>query len=1369
MFKLNLNAMRKLFLLFDLSLTFTIMTLIIVTSCNLYASNNLNDYYKDKFTSEILIEQKLLCTPGTWDGSTNDNWNESTNWCDNIVPTYTTNVTIPSGVTQPVIYQSAECNKITINSGATLTIAGSNTLIVYGDWFNAGTFIANSGTVIYNGNNQYITGPSVSNYNNVIISGNGGKTIYNSYFITNGTLTMEGTSLSTLSQVPKFGPNATLRYNSAFAKNTGNEWPDHFTAQGGIIIDGTGIITISQIKTLEESVPLLINPGATLVINNKNINFKGNFLNKGTFNITTASVTIDGSQAQSIDGFTTTGNLIINKTAGTATLTSDVTAGELQTTNSGILHLGEGLTHTFTGTWKKGNSTLNGGSSTLRLAGGYMGTSGVFNANSGTVEWFSANNQDICGLSYNHLVISGAGIKTLTSSISIIGDITIHAGATLDLKQTTIKSNSTGKSVIVNGLLKVGGNFPSDFTNFYNEGGSIEYNSINSLQYIKNLNYYNLIISGDYSKTFTGNTLVANKISIRDGVKCTLAGYLCTSNSLTLGDYTQVSGTWGGVGSGATHVNNCYFNNSTGKLTVNQSIITPGLWIGLTDDWSAATNWSDGIIPTSATDAILSATGLNPKIYSSAACRNLTILPYTTLTIDNSNNLMVSKDWINNGTFTSNKGSVNFIGGDQSINKGSFYNLTLSGSGVKTISSEVTVNNILSMEGTANVSNYVFLASAATLQYNTSIDRTTGAEWPGAANIFSNIIFNNTGVITISGNKTIHTIPITIKEGATLNVNNFELISSGGLNLECGGLSGGSLITGTGTVAFNGNITVTNAGHGIAPAKIFSKINMPGPYTFNIANGNTDQSSDTDLLVNTIDGGSYYIIKSGEGTLYINNSGKFSNLTISEGNVIVPVYAEVSVSNTTTINCTDGLVVESDENGSGSLITNSVSGSGNAIVKCYMTSNAWHLVAPPIASENIQRFLLANESIPANQYQERALRDYNPVLNEWNDFFSATTIGNMAFGKGYVTRVRASKTHEIVFSGMLNAGNITVGNLSAGNWNCIGNPYTSAIAINVSATGLNTANFLTVNASNIDPAYGIYIWDRTDAYNGQSNQYTAISNVPVPGASFPVQIGQGFMVKMAATKTGVSFTKAMQLHNTALRLKSTDDVWPLIELVASADSLNSSTILAFHDGMTNGLDPTYDAGLLRADAPLQISTRLVDDYGIPFAIQALPAYATESVIVPIDIEYTLGGEVSFSAIGSYLPIDCKLILEDRQNHTFTNLINQNYIVHLPANSVSTERFYLHTSYSTTGMDTPNSEHFIKAWQISDDQLYILGYVSQGAKASLYDLQGRRLASCLLYEGRGHTMEIPAVKAGVYVLQVDDQGGRQVLKMGVRGR
>ncbi len=125
------------------------------------------------------------------------------------------------------------------------------------------------------------------------------------------------------------------------------------------------------------------------------------------------------------------------------------------------------------------------------------------------------------------------------------------------------------------------------------------------------------------------------------------------------------------------------------------------------------------------------------------------------------------------GGLTPSTGTVNYNnGGAQTVGTYTYNNLTLSGSGAKTTTG-VTVNGILSMEGTATASAAPTYGSAATLQYNTATARTASVEWPTTFSGTGGVIIKNTGVITLNNAKTIRNGAFAIETGAKANLGTF--------------------------------------------------------------------------------------------------------------------------------------------------------------------------------------------------------------------------------------------------------------------------------------------------------------------------------------------------------------------------------------------------------------------------------------------------------------------------------------------------------------------------------------------------------------------------------------------------------------------
>ncbi len=322
----------------------------------------------------------------------------------------------------------------------------------------------------------------------------------------------------------------------------------------------------------------------------------------------------------------------------------------------------------------------------------------------------------------------------------------------------------------------------------------------------------------------------------------------------------------------------------------------------------------------------------------------------------------------------------------------------------------------------------------------------------------------------------------------------------------------------------------------------------------------------------------------------------------------------------------------------------------------------------------------------------------------------------------------------------------------AGGWNLLGNPFTSA---------MNANAFISANAASFDPNYqaiylyagdegteGIYYWigvdggDWTDSQNSSTN----------------IQAGQGFFVLARNNAVSFTFDNSMQLHDTDVKLKSTrQPSWPGLRLTAQSGGQSMSTLVIFNDDMSTGLDPGYDIGLLSSGRNVEIYTALVKDNGFEFARQALPVNGYEKNIIPVGVDAPNGGTVTFSAY--MVPINNGTFwLEDRTAGSITDLSRENYTVALPKNTLGTGRFFIHASpLTSTERVILRNDLTIRIWT-SNQKVFIEGEVSGKAKASVYDMLGRKIHETRLEDVRYNTFELPSVVKGVYMVRVDD-GGR----------
>ncbi len=493
------------------------------------------------------------------------------------------------------------------------------------------------------------------------------------------------------------------------------------------------------------------------------------------------------------------------------------------------------------------------------------------------------------------------------------------------------------------------------------------------------------------------------------------------------------------------------------------------------------------------------------------------------------------------------------------------------------------------------------------------------------------------------------------------------------------------------------------------------------------------------------------------------------NLTIDAGAVLTINAGKALTVNGNLVNNADvtGLKILSDfTNGTGSLkILGSTS--APATVQRYMSIDKWHMLSAP-AIGKIADFIDLNTDIPVIGVPVTdpitpatyGMMDYNTPGIKWNPYFTKAIVGtsDLGIGKGYLVRTIADQGLTITFKGSINAGPVNV--VASEGWNCIGNPYPSGININTLAgTESGGDNFIDINLGNLDPnSTGAYIWNDVDKKYDITNLAGGISYA---------QVGQGFFMKVAAGKASVSFTPQMQVHQGTAAYKSAIAPYPTIKLIATNNATVSSTDIKFIDGTTRGLDVGYDAGIFKSEQPLNLCTKLVEDNGIEFQLQCLPTDQYNTLVVPIGLDSKAGGEIVFSVQTVQLDPTCKVILEDNLTNTFTDLSKNSYKTTVEANTAGTGRFFLHTGDIISGLEDQVLQGRLTAYVKGNTEIHVFGDLGDGAIATLFNGLGQVVLTKKLESGNLNIIGLPNLSSGVYLLNVNDKGTPQTIKIMVR--
>ncbi|MEI6138495.1 MAG: T9SS type A sorting domain-containing protein [Mariniphaga sp.] len=459
-----------------------------------------------------------------------------------------------------------------------------------------------------------------------------------------------------------------------------------------------------------------------------------------------------------------------------------------------------------------------------------------------------------------------------------------------------------------------------------------------------------------------------------------------------------------------------------------------------------------------------------------------------------------------------------------------------------------------------------------------------------------------------------------------------------------------------------------------------------------------------------------------------------------------------------------GLVVQSTSDGAtgtGFLLNGTVGVLGT--LERWVSGDIWHLISPPATGgETIASFVdLANGNLVARNATNYALSSWLEGTGVWDYYKVSGSNTSDQFGtpaKGYqVMRTTGAGTGtgtgggdgKLTFKGTLAAANKSIAvTKSLYGWNLIGNPYPCA---------LDVALFLSTNTAVLDPSFQfIYVSKIADvtAYGYDPNT-DGLKLAP----------GEGFFVRTKAGGGTVSFTTAMK-SNVADAFKAATVDSPTIQLIVEDGNAKFSTTVEYEGGATKGLDPGKDAGLFNGtSSSFSLFSRLIEDNGVDFTIQALPDNNLESMVVPVGLVADKGASVTFSATVANLPVNYKVYLEDKEKGVFTRLdeVNSSYNVSLESATIGTGRFYLHTAELVSAIDESWLSK-VKVVPMPELNLVrIIGNFDLPATAMVYDMNGKLVATSALTSQIENNISLPNCSTGVYLLRIESGNEPETMK------
>ncbi len=214
--------------------------------------------------------------------------------------------------------------------------------------------------------------------------------------------------------------------------------------------------------------------------------------------------------------------------------------------------------------------------------------------------------------------------------------------------------------------------------------------------------------------------------------------------------------------------------------------------------------------------------------------------------------------------------------------------------------------------------------------------------------------------------------------------------------------------------------------------------------------------------------------------------------------------------------------------------------------------------------------------------------------------------------------------------------------------------------------------------------------------------------------------------------------------------------FPGYKLVVSNDEIQSEAKILFIEGMTLGLDPSWDIGGYGFDENFRLYTKLIEDNGHEFYVQCLPDDNYSSYSIPVGFNFTDGGNVNFKLeVLNDLTNECLAIFEDKETGAFVDLRKKenNYSVSLPPNSQLSDRFVLHTFDPRNKSLDLNIQYFenVKVYSLKNE-IRIHGNIYANSFLELYNISGQLVQKSSLESG--NSALIPThLEKGIYLCRL----------------
>lgn len=501
--------------------------------------------------------------------------------------------------------------------------------------------------------------------------------------------------------------------------------------------------------------------------------------------------------------------------------------------------------------------------------------------------------------------------------------------------------------------------------------------------------------------------------------------------------------------------------------------------------------------------------------------------------------------------------------------------------------------------------------------------------------------------------------------------------------------------------------------------------------------------------------------------------GAINNPTISTSDVVcnrltvnssatltIGASASMDISGTLTNN--GSIVMQSSSSSSAALKATSISGSGTYKYQKYVAGSTTNdLITAPFSGETFSSLVGNNSGVLVTNTSPSTEYLFGPFDNNTGAYltYDSTTNASTLLSAGQGFRAGTTSGATLEFTGTFKTTDqnvaISVGSdATYGKWNLVGNPFPSYMDLD---------GFISDNSAvleDVNTAVYAYDGDDSDGSNWTIYSLNETSNVKIAP-------GQAFFV---ASKSGGG---DLVFNTNRQTVTGDDDFIPFqaptrdSSFKLNLESGNSLTHTDFYFNFNagEGLDIGYDVGTYaNLASSFSLYSKLASGaYSeTNFAIQTISNDLSESVVIPLGVHVSAGGNHSISIDDISLLESMNVYLKDYETGTLTLLNNGAYSFNTDSNLEGASRFELRLTNTTLGIESDEHVTNFKA-VYQNDAVILVGDFMRDDKLEIYDIMGRLTQSHTISGNRSIEIIKDELATGVYLAKINRNENSKTIK------